>query len=50
VNPFPSAALVTCAHVFGRGKPYFAGARLPLRLLAINPVSEDAVTLTLVTT
>jgi dihydrofolate reductase len=32
--------------VLGRGKPYFAGARPPLRLVAINPVGEDAVRLT----
>jgi dihydrofolate reductase len=32
--------------VLGRGKPYFAGARPPLRLVATNPVGEDAVRLT----
>jgi dihydrofolate reductase len=34
--------------VLGRGKPYFAGARPPLRLVATNPVGEDAVRLTYV--
>ena len=34
--------------VFGRGKPYFAGARPPLRLIAAEPVGEDAVRLTYV--
>jgi hypothetical protein len=32
--------------VLGRGKPYFAGARPPLRLVATDPVGEDAVRLT----
>jgi hypothetical protein len=32
--------------VLGRGKPYFAGARRPLRLVATDPVREDAVRLT----
>ena len=32
--------------VLGRGKPYFAGARPPLRLVATNPVGGDAVRLT----
>jgi dihydrofolate reductase len=36
--------------VLGRGKPYFARARPPLRLVATNPVGEDAVRLTFVTT
>ena len=31
--------------VLGRGKPYFAGARPPLRLVATEPVGEDAVRL-----
>lgn len=35
--------------VLGRGKPYFAGARPPLRLVATNAVGEDAVRLTFVT-
>ena len=35
--------------VLGRGKPYFAGARPPLRLIASDPVGEDAVRLTYVT-
>jgi dihydrofolate reductase len=34
--------------VLGRGKPYFAGARPPLRLVAADPVGEDAVRLTYV--
>jgi dihydrofolate reductase len=33
--------------VLGRGKPYFAGARPPLRLVATDRVSEDAVRLVL---
>jgi dihydrofolate reductase len=36
--------------VLGRGKPYFAGARPPLRLVATDRVGEDAVRLTLVPT
>ena len=32
--------------VLGGGKPYFAGPRPPLRLLAAEPVGEDAVRLT----
>ena len=32
--------------VLGRGKPYFASARPPLRLVATDPVGEDAVRLT----
>jgi RibD C-terminal domain len=32
--------------VLGRGKPYFAGARPPLRPVATDPVGEDAVRLT----
>lgn len=34
--------------VLGRGKPYFAGTRPPLRLIATDPVGEDAVRLTYV--
>jgi dihydrofolate reductase len=34
--------------VLGRGKPYFAGARPPLRLIATDRVGEDAVRLTYV--
>jgi riboflavin biosynthesis pyrimidine reductase len=34
--------------VLGRGKRYFAGARPPLRLIAADPVGEDAVRLTYV--
>lgn len=34
--------------VLGRGKPYFAGARPPLRFVAADPVGEDAVRLTYV--
>lgn len=36
--------------VLGRGKPYFSGARPPLRLVASDPVGEDAVRLTCVPT
>jgi dihydrofolate reductase len=35
--------------VLGRGKPYFAGARTPLRLVDTKPVGEDAIRLTFVT-
>jgi dihydrofolate reductase len=35
--------------VLGRGKPYFAGARTPLRLVGTHPVGEDAIRLTFVT-
>jgi len=34
--------------VLGRGKPYFAGTRPPLRLVSSDRVSEDAVRLVLV--
>ena len=34
--------------VLGRGKPYFTGARPPLRFVASGPVGEDAVRLTYV--
>jgi dihydrofolate reductase len=34
--------------VLGRGKPYFPGARPPLRLIATDPVGEDTVRLTYV--
>ena len=34
--------------VLGRGKPYFTGARPPLRLVATDPVGEDTVRLTYV--
>lgn len=34
--------------VLGRGKPYFAGARPPLRVIASDRVGEDAVRLTCV--
>ncbi len=34
--------------VLGRGKPYFAGARAPLRLIGTDHVGEDAVKLTFV--
>jgi dihydrofolate reductase len=34
--------------VFGGGKPYFAGARPPLRLVGSDRVGEDAVRVTLV--
>jgi dihydrofolate reductase len=36
--------------VLGSGKPYFAGPRPPLRLVATDRVGEDAVRLTLVPT
>jgi dihydrofolate reductase len=36
--------------VLGGGKPYFAGARPPLRLIAADPVGEDTVRLTYVPT
>jgi dihydrofolate reductase len=36
--------------VLGHGKPYFAGARPPLRLIAADRVGEDAVRLTYVPT
>ena len=36
--------------VLGRGKPYFAGARPPLRLIAADPIGEEAVRLTYVPT
>jgi dihydrofolate reductase len=32
--------------VLGRGKPFFAGPRPPLRLVAADPVGEDAIRLT----
>ena len=34
--------------VLGRGKPYFAGARAPLRLVGTDPVGEDTIRLTFV--
>jgi dihydrofolate reductase len=34
--------------VLGRGKPFFAGPRPPLRLVASDPVGEDAIKLTYV--
>jgi dihydrofolate reductase len=34
--------------VLGRGKPYFAGARPPLRLITTDPIGEDTVRLTYV--
>jgi dihydrofolate reductase len=34
--------------VLGRGKPYFAGARPPLRFVACDAIGEDAVRLTYV--
>lgn len=34
--------------VLGRGKPYFAGARTPLRLVDTTLVGEDAIRLTFV--
>jgi riboflavin biosynthesis pyrimidine reductase len=35
--------------VLGRGKPYFAGPRPPLRLVATDAAGEDTVRLTYVT-
>lgn len=35
--------------VLGGGKPYFAGARPPLEVVATDPVGEDAIRLTCVT-
>jgi dihydrofolate reductase len=32
--------------VLGRGKPFFAGPRPPLRLVASDPIGEDAIRLT----
>ena len=32
--------------VLGRGNPFFAGPRPPLRLVATDPVGEDAIRLT----
>jgi dihydrofolate reductase len=34
--------------VFGRGKPFFAGPRTPLRLVASDRIGEDAIRLTYV--
>jgi riboflavin biosynthesis pyrimidine reductase len=34
--------------VLGRGKPYFTGARPPLRFVAADRIGEDAVRLTYV--
>ena len=34
--------------VLGRGKPFFAGPRPPLRLVASDPIAEDAIRLTYV--
>ena len=34
--------------VLGRGKPYFAGARTPMRLVGTDLVGEDAVRITFV--
>jgi dihydrofolate reductase len=34
--------------VLGRGKPFFAAARPPLRLVASDPIGEDAIRLTYV--
>ena len=34
--------------VLGRGTPYFAGARPPLRLVASDPIGEDTIRLTYV--
>ena len=34
--------------VLGRGKPFFAGPRPPLRLVASDPIGEDTIKLTYV--
>jgi riboflavin biosynthesis pyrimidine reductase len=34
--------------VLGRGKPFFAGPRPPLRLVSTDPVGEDVIRLTYV--
>ncbi|MGC1609206.1 MAG: dihydrofolate reductase, partial [Pseudolabrys sp.] len=34
--------------VLGRGTPFFAGPRPPLRLVASDPISEDEIRLTYV--
>jgi riboflavin biosynthesis pyrimidine reductase len=34
--------------VLGRGKPFFAGPRPPLRLITTDPVDEDVIRLTYV--
>ena len=39
---------IIIALVLGSGKPYFASARPPLRLVETNTVGEDAVKLTLI--
>ena len=35
--------------VLGQGKPYFAGARAPLRLMSVDRIDEDVIRLTYVT-
>ena len=35
-------------HVFGHGKPFFAGPRPPLRLVASDRLGEDTIKLTYV--
>jgi dihydrofolate reductase len=40
--------LYFCPFILGGGKPYFAGARPPLRLTAVDRIGEDAARLTYV--
>ncbi len=40
--------LYLCPVVVGRGKPFFAGPRPPLRLVASDPIAEDVIRLTYV--
>ncbi|MCV9961153.1 dihydrofolate reductase family protein [Pararhizobium sp. BT-229] len=40
--------LYLCPVVLGRGKPFFAGPRPPLRLVANDPIAEDVIRLTYV--
>jgi dihydrofolate reductase len=42
--------LYFCPFVLGRGKPYLASARPPLRLVATDLIGEDAVRLTYIPT
>lgn len=40
--------LYLCPFVLGRGKPYFARARPPVRILSSDGIGEDAVLVTCV--
>jgi hypothetical protein len=44
----PALRLYFRPYVLGGGKPYFAGARPPLRLVATDRIGEDVVRLTYV--